>query len=315
MPINIGSGNIVKIYKGNSQISKVYLGNTPIWSGFGEFAKFIDTSGSPGATFPINDLDGNIMADLDKGIAYYGTVSHTDLYTADVLASTVGVTQGIGSSDSNIHDEAVWHKYYWNNGIHFWRKPIRRSTSWNAIWEEGAVFGTGTDISRKGYKPTDFQGPNLTGIAQDATITKNGVTYAVRLMEGSTTEPTSNGGSALHGSEFNLILMNLHAATNSGSYSDSPTDGVSYANWTDTANYINDDFVGWKTNLGDSDFTVTGDGRFKWQQETSSTRPERRLLRGGDHLSGAFPFIATRVATNIGWAPVLTVKHSSFTYE
>ena len=271
---------------------------------------FLDTSGSPGATLPINDLDGNPMIDETKGIAYYGTVSHTDLYTSDQLASAVGVTAG-----TSMDNQEVWHKYYWNGGIHFWRKPIRHSVSWNDIWSEGAVFGTGTDTSRKGFTPTNFNGPNLTGIDQDAEVTKNGVTYAVRLMEGGNVDPAVRDTPDMHNSEFTLILMNLHAATNSGSYSDSPTDGVSYLNWTDTANFTNDDFVGWKTNFGDSDFTVTGNGRAKWQQETITGQEESRLRRGSDRFSRAVPVVATSDPLLIGWAPVLTVKHSSFTYE
>ena len=260
------------------------------------FAQFTDTSGSPGATTPINDLDGNIMADLDKGIAYYGTVSHTDLYTSDQLASAVGVTQGI-----SMDNQEVWHKYYWNGGIHFWRKPVRHSVSWNAIRDEGAIYGTGTTTSRKGNSGV---GSNV----QDSEVTKNGVTYAVRLMEGSSVDPTEIGGSDLHNSEFNLILMNLHAATNSGSYSNSPTDGVSYANWTDTTNYTNDDFVGWKTNLGDGDFTVLGDGNAKWQQELGPGTFGGPTRRGHNRLSFFEEQNAAQSGTSSGWAPVLTVK-------
>ena len=278
------------------------------------FAGFIDTSGSPGATFPINDLDGNIMVDLDKGVAYYGTISHTDLFTADELSAAVGVTAGTGSSDANIDEEAVWHKYYWEGGIHFWRKLIRRSINWNALWEKGAVFGTGTDTSRKGYTPDNFNLPDntpLQGIAQDATVTKNGVTYAVRLMEGSSVDTTDTIGSPLHGSEFNLILMNLHKTTNSGAYVHNGID----EEWTDTANFTNDDFFGWVTNFGDDDFTVLGNGRWKWQQETSSTLPERRLRRGSDRFSNASSSLATSAVEANGWAPVLTVKAPGFIYE
>ena len=274
--------------------------NTP-----NQFEQFVDTSGSPGATSPINDLDGNPMVNVEKGIAYYGTVSHTDLFTSDELASAVGVTAG--TSQDN---QEVWHKYYWNGGIHFWRKPIRFGVSWSDLWEEGAVFGTGTDTSRKGETPTD-----LTSINQDAEVTKNGVTFAVRLMERGNVDPVELETAEMHNSEYTLILMNLHAATNSGEYSPSPTDGVSYANWTETANFTNDDFVGWKTDFGDNDFTLTGNGSFKRFQETRFNIPSHRISAGYNRMSSA-QSDDTAVSVNvIGWFPVLTVKHSSFTYE
>ena len=264
-------------------------------------AKFKDIYGSPGEKYPV-------FWNENPDVAYYGTVSWEDLYTADGLASAVGVTAGTGSSDGNIDDEAVWHKYYWNNGIHFWRKPVRRSISWNALWEEGVVFGTGTDTSRKGYTPNDFNlgagNDTLEGIAQDATVTKNGLTYAVRLMEGSTTDTTGASGSALHGSEFNLILMNLHRTTNSGAYVDNGID----ATWTETSNFTNDEFFGWVTNFGDDDFTVLGNGRAKWQQETITGQEERRLLRGYERFSNAGTTLASNANAAHGWAPVLTVK-------
>jgi hypothetical protein len=288
------------------------IGDTLVWNGT-EFVpnavigqQFIDVSGSAGSVIPI-------FAEPTAGVAYYGTVSHTDLFTADGLASELGVTAGTGSSDSNIDDEAVWHKYYWNGGIHFWRKSIRHSISWNNLWSAGAVFGTGTDESRKGFTPTDFDGATgLDGIDQDAEVTKNGVTYAVRLMEGATNDPYVEAtASDLHGSEFALILMNLHRTTNSGAYVDNGID----EEWEDTANFTNDDFFGWVTNFGDDDFTVSGNGQAKWQQESSSSRPERRLYRGDFRFSVALAIVASDDIAAIGWSPVLTVKHPAFKYE
>ena len=296
--------NDILLYDGNKWVNGKGFEPNP-------FAIFTDTSGSPGSATPINDLDGNLMADLDKGIAYYGTVSHTDLYTSDELASEVGITEGTGSSDASIDNEVVWHKYYWNGGIHFYRKPVRNNVSWNSIAAEGAVYGTGTTTSRKGHSGTN--------VSQNAELTKNGVTYAVRLMEGSTLDPTDDvfsNPSPLHGSEYNLILLNLHAATNSGSYSNSPTDGVSYNNWEGFGsenNYTNEDFVGWKTNFGDNDLNNFGSSH--WQQEAITGNTGSRLLRIFMHFADAYYESSSLNLGNVFWAPVLTVKHSSFTYE
>jgi hypothetical protein len=264
---------------------------------------FTDTSGSPGNTEPILDFNGNLMADETLGIAYYGTVSHTDLYTSDELASEIGLTTG-----TSINNQEVWYKYYWNNGIHFFRGPAR-IVSWNDIWSRGAVYGTGTPTSRKGFTPTNFNGPNLTGIDQDREVIKNNVTYIVRLMEGTIQEPyTRFATTNVHGSEFNLILGNLHVATNSGEYSTSPTDGISYVNWN-TGNFNNDDFVGWKTLLNDEDFFRANE---RFVQEREETRPERAVYRSNPDL---MEVAGARVTDATNWVPVLTVKALGFTYE
>lgn len=314
---NLSEGDII-IYNGTNWVNEK---GTDIFAP-NPFTIFTDTSGSPGSATPINDLDGNIMADLDKGIAYYGTVNHNDLFTADELSSAVGITGGTGSSDADIEEQSLWHKYYWNGGIHFWRKPIRHSVSWLDIAAEGAVYGTGTITSRKGESGTN--------VNQDKEVTKNGITYVVRLMEGSSVDPSDGGfsnPSQLHGSEFNLILMNLHAATNSGEYSDSPTNGVTYENWGPVnvdLTFTNNDFVGWKTNLGDNDFQVTGEtsefsgsnnGRIKWMQESFVNDNMDRLVRGYGNMSYSDIKRFFFAVEDFGWAPVLTVKHSSFTYE
>ena len=301
MGVKFGNKVIDKIYIGDREIDKVFLGDKEVYSAisFEGPSFFIDTSGSPGSPIPIEDLDGNLMFDEAKGIAYYGTVSHTDLYTSDELASEVGVTQG-----NSLFNQEVWHKYYWNGGIHFFRKQIRNNISWNSIAAEGAVYGTGTTTSRKGHSGTT--------VNQNAEVTKNGVTYAVRLMEGANVDPGNLTGSNFHNSEFSLILMNLHAATNSGEYSNSPTDGVTYNNWLEPQFYTNNDFVGWKTNFGDSDFGVGQTGQAKWQQEAIGGN---RLSRTFNRMDAILENNGSLVASDRCWSPVLTVKHSSFTYE
>lgn len=276
------------------------------------FSVFFDSSGSPGANFPINDLDGNIMADLDKDIAYYGTVSHTDLFNANELASELGITQG-DTTQRVIND--VWFKYYWNGGIHFWRSPIRNTVTFNTLLNAGAVYGTGTTTPRKGT-------PSLTSVNQNAELTKNGITYIFRLPEGSVNQTLNIGGNQhalTRGSEFNLIWLNLHVATNSGEYFDSPTNGFTYKNWVDTRTYINDDFVGWKTNLSDGNFNIVGQGArssLKYCQENSASSLAiiRTSARTGStqYLSNVGDLSISSVGDTAGFYPVLTVKHPSF---
>ena len=296
MGFKIGSKNIDKVFKGSTPIDKVFKGSTEIYTSVGPWT---DVSGSPGNIEPINDLDGNPMFSVEKGIAYYGTVSSAELFTSDELASAVGITAGTSMSN-----DQLWHKYYWNGGVHFWRKSVRYNITWTDIANAGAVYGTGTTTSRKGYSNTS--------VNQDAEVTKNGLTYAVRLMEGGTVEPVATYTTDFNGSEFNLIAMNLHAATNSGVYSNSPTDGITYANWPDTQNFTNDDFVGWRTDLSDTDFPTLGNGSMKWMQETSSNGQRLGRVDRLSYIQIAGP---DERQSNRGWFPVLTVKDPSFTYE
>jgi hypothetical protein len=265
--------------------------------------QFIDVSGSAGSSIPH-------FWNEEKGIAYYGFVRTSDLYTSDELSSEVGITSG-----ASFENGLAWIKYYWNGGIHFVRlAAIRHSVSWNTIASQGAVYGTGTTTSRKGNSATI--------VTQNREVIKNGITYIVRLMEGANVDPafdpfasSVNRGLDLHNSEFSLILMNLHVATNSGSYQNSPTDGLFYGNWTDTDNYTNNDFVeNWITNFNDNSFFNSGNGKNKIVQEQITGQIPNRLYRyGSSRMSFATGVTNTYSDSSFGWLPVLTVKHPSFT--
>jgi len=288
---------------------------------------FFDVSNSPGPIFPINDLDGNPMQSVEKGIAYYGTVSANELFTATELSTACGISQG-----TVVDDEREWHKYYWNGGVHFYRTHARKDIHGNHIWSARSYFGTGTPTSRRGYTPTRWEGnvsqdAPFIGIDQDREITKNGITYIPRLLEGIATDPGDTFD--YPGSEVNLILMNLHVATNPGFYDGatnfgtSTTDGITYNDWI--ADRIdNDDFVGWKTNLGDNEIIAANSGQFMaWMQETISAQIQNRVRRFGN---GSTSNIRTMTQGNNGtpnqqtgsfgwtytWMPVITVKHPLF---
>lgn len=316
MALKLSTKNIAALKLGDRDVVKVYLGDKIVFDLITEedpFSVFIDPSGSPGPSYPINDLNGNIMANLEKGIAYYGTVSHSELFTADELTSEIGLTSGNSSSNAAIGNEEVWHKYYWNNGIHFWRKPVRSNVRWSDVNGVGAVYGTGTITSRKRELENVF--PNhISERVHDAEVSKNGVTYAVRMMESAIVDPAPQI-SDLHGSEHNLILLNLHVATNSGEYSDSPTDGLTYTNWAQTTAFTNNDFVGWVTNLDDTFFRAPNNAtlRFLRQEWVASNNI---LWRSSSNL--AIRNTSAWNRTNFSqesFDPVLTVKHPNFTYE
>lgn len=314
MGVKFGNKIIDKIYIGDREISNVYLGDKEIYTAFSIPEQFVDTSGSPGSPIPIADLDGNLMYSVEKGIAYYGTVSHTDLYTSTELSNLLNLTNG------NIcFNEDIWHKYYWNGGIHFWRRPIKESLNWNSIWSVGAVLGTGTTTSRRGYTVFDFNGPALSNINQDAEVSKNQVNYVVRLVEAFNADPGNNAGIfSIQNSEWSLVFYNLHVATNSGQYSPSPTNNISYQNWSNNPELIpSENLFGWKTNFGDDVFAVRTspfNTRFKLSQETrntSSTTRKQRGLYSFDDMNQRIVSISSTDTTR-SFSPVLTVKHSSF---
>lgn len=282
---------------------------------------FFDVSGSPGNSLPL-------FSDVSRGIAYYGAVSHTELWTANEFVSAVGFdTGGLPNVASN---EQPWHKYYWNGGIHFWRMPVRSNAQFFVIWNNGAVFGTGTNISRKGTGPKSGTG-FVSSTAQNKQISKNGITYKVRLMEGAVSDPTSRG-SNLHGSEWNLIMGNLHRSTNTGSHVynseiySTPLGNRGDGDWNifTSDSYNNNDFVGWNTTLTDYDFGAFFPGNSPMMQEQTTlgvttgalTRLEQGFAAGvlrGYLMSSMVTSYTTNSEQN-GWLPVLSVSHPSFNW-
>lgn len=216
-----------------------------------------DQTGSPGPK-------GLVAGDLQAG--YFGIVSSFDLFTGQELADAVGLTEG-----SSQFDHAGFLKFAIDGKIIYKsKKPFRHSISWDHIDSKGCVSGT-------------------------KEITKNGITYKVRLMKTGTEDPmSSSSGSALFGSEWNRLMYPIHehAETDSGWFTDENVDKP-------TSN--------WGVNFTDEDLgVVTIDGRYHWCQEVGEGMSER-LVRGNAGVSVSNYYSSSSAVKVIGWSPVLEV--------
>src|SRR5699024_1859065 len=105
-----------------------------------------DYSGAPGGkTLIAGDYDAGFYGFVQPH--EFGTIdgndSPNDVFSGDNLALAVGISQGI-SQFSN----TPWLKFSWGRKILLTPlKAIRRSISWDHIYEAGAVYGTGSTIS------------------------------------------------------------------------------------------------------------------------------------------------------------------------
>ena len=82
----------------------------------------------------------------DEQCGFFGEVTVEELFgtgkDAGELITTVGITQGI---NQNLTEN--WLKFAWKGKILFYpKKSIRHSISWDHIYAEGAVYGTGATI-------------------------------------------------------------------------------------------------------------------------------------------------------------------------
>ncbi len=102
-----------------------------------------DYTGSPG---------GKVILKGDKEYGFLGFVQPEDMgdllgnpdgsqeFNGVNLAAAVGITQGTA-----INSNTPWMKFFSGNDIIFVPvKPIRHSTTWNSIYNAGAVYGDGT---------------------------------------------------------------------------------------------------------------------------------------------------------------------------
>ena len=116
--------------------------------------EIVDRSGSPGG-------DKLIAGDTNAG--FLGFVSSDELITGSDLCTAIGLSAG-----TLINSNTPWIKYIWKGAIGFIPvKPIRHSATWNAIYNAGAVYGTGDE----GLLPPNGRlGVDLTIDANDNSI-------------------------------------------------------------------------------------------------------------------------------------------------
>lgn len=118
-----------------------------------------DFSESPGSKY--------LLAGARDTFGYFGIVPSADFISGDALASALGITAG-----SSINSDTPWLKLIKEGKILFHPlKPLRHSTPWNAIYEAGAVYGTGDEGT---LPPNGRLGTNLSIESADNSINTTG---------------------------------------------------------------------------------------------------------------------------------------------
>lgn len=262
-----------------------------------------DFTGSPGSK-------SLIAGDLEAG--FYGFVQPHEFgeiggkdFNGKNLASEVGISQGTLQ-----FSETPWLKFSWKRKVLFTPlKTIRRSISWDHIYQAGAVYGTGSTISdgEQNMLETDYYYSEDDRVSQNAKVTIDGLEYVVRLFKGAGNDPTdsyddNDRGSAGSNNEWNKLILPLHEeAPNSfryNHYADAPTED-------------------WKVGLTDEVLQTHrdyGNGSYSWCQETidivhsDDDELRRRVFRGNNGASYLSAYPSSHMVTHRGWRPVLELR-------
>jgi hypothetical protein len=275
------------------------------WTTLGDFWAEPDT---PGGNYDDMVAAGNYDETTDTG--YMGLATSTELVDGVTLANDIGLTAGTA-----FNSDAGWLKFYVGPNadcnkdavakvVFIAKKTLRYNLKWDYIYLAGAVYGTGDN-----GPATASTGTSAT---QNAEVTYGGVTYKVRLMTGSATDPavealnnhqcTDDAGG---GSEWNDLLYRVHTAVPNctdptigmdGGYETTrhggPQDGNNWANFTNAELQV-----------------TSGNGTYTLCQERGLITT-RRVVRGYFGVAGFYAFIAYSTYTNAGWRPVLEVVQS-----
>lgn len=122
-----------------------------------------------------NSPGGKFLLAGDKNAGFLGFVQSEDMgellenpeasrvFNGANLALSIGLSNG-----TSINGDTVWIKYIWKNKICFTPlKPLRHTTTHDAIYNAGAVYGVGTEGT---LPPTGRLGINLSIDATDNSI-------------------------------------------------------------------------------------------------------------------------------------------------
>lgn len=232
---------------------------------------------------PVNLIAGDMWA------GYFGEVSSETLFRGDDLALELGVDQGVLQNE-----DAGWLKFAWRGQIiYIAKRSFMHSVSWDHLYARGIVYGT------------DDNGRFPRGAAtnQHTIVAKDNFEYIVGLMTGAASDPIDTSlreetySSTLGlgaGSEWNELIYRVHqdipVAPNGLTFDGGAQFGENWEEFTD------------------ADLNITGNGRFKWCQETASDSTSTRVRRGVGRISYFLRSSASNPGTNDGWCPRLVLK-------
>lgn len=232
---------------------------------------------------PVNLIAGTMQA------GYFGEVSSETLFRGDDLALELGVDQGVLQNE-----DAGWLKFARHGQIiYIAKRSFMHTVSWDHLYSRGIVYGTDDNGLYPRGTPTN----------QYTAVEKEGFEYVVGLMTGAASDPIDASlreetySSTLGlgaGSEWNELIYRVHqdipTAPNGLIFDGGAQFGENWNAFTDT------------------DLNITGNGRWKWMQETSSESTSNRVRRGGDRLSGFNRSTASGTHASLGWCPRLVLK-------
>ena len=247
----------------------------------------------------LHDNKDEIIMKLTSNIQL---LSSADVISGDALASELGITQG--TSQYSDTSWIMFPDHLTPNGKQLLvpLKTIRHSVSWDAIYNAGAVYGTGEDIStaEQWMLDNDDNYDSATDrVAQDAEVSINGRTYKVRLMRGAADDSTdsyadSDKGSLGPENEWNALMLPIHEKARTGDWN--------------YPNYVPADVDDWAIYFSDADLLThqdLGNGSYTWCQETLDTDTSSRVNRGRLGVSLLRASSSSITYSSLGWRPVL----------
>lgn len=228
------------------------------------------------------------LAHGDKDLGYFGWWNDTEdpsFITQEDVENATGLGD-TGDSLTTYLGESFdgWLKFVKNEKIlYVAKKPIRFRVTWDQIYLAGAVYGTPGDpgpyTTRYNIKADETN--------QDASITKNGFTYKIKLMTGGNDNPANSAGG-----DWNDLMYRVHEDDLHG------MGGDLWDSFNGEDLHVNKDELG-------GDFT----GVVSWVQETHATSsyPEHRIIRGFDSISYFSNTVSTADTSFFAWRPFLEI--------
>lgn len=263
--------------------------NSRLNSNSDRFKETVESQSIPGSKVQIGKTVDGVKFFGEVAVAgkarLFNENPDSEMISGNDLASTIGLTHG-----TRQFSEAGWLKFEIDGKVLFVaKKPFRRSISWDQIELAGAVDGA-------------------------KVITKDGVTYKVRLMKGlHENSPTSWSGESNHGSEWNRLMLPIHENSAKGKTwkheanvsSIEKNESIAHTLGADGGLYTNKDL---HTNYDKDDMSTFGS--YSWMQEdrpNGDGRYKMKIARGLAGVSESNQGLSHDTSVRYGWRPVLEV--------
>ena len=301
-----------------------------------------ETDGIIGRAQEYDGVDDRITTGIGEP-DYLGRFSNNDIFPMTVhrkngdpvevndsgeLADAVFAGIG-GSVGTNHNTDADWLMFNSEGSMMFRPKEsIRYGISWDAIYEAGAVYGTGEDISSGEQFMLDNDPGHDERITQDTRVFIDGDEYRVRLMRGTANDPQDSNqddDADAIGSEWNALMLPIHEYALDDDWpeagaSSTHHEGKTFVEEDGVTPVPHSDGSGSEDMFTDDDLGTTGGinsiGSYAWCQEVSDEEDpgdgledpivgRRRVTRGGNFVNYLADLAGYYAADYRGWVPVL----------